>query len=64
MTFEKIKEQSFDDKKIKVIIFRHKSTKTIYYHIETDTNDNSFNISFKTLLWNRKGAPHVLEHRF
>lgn len=62
MTFKLLKEETFPNKKIKISIFEHETTKAKHIHTEYDTQENSFSVSFRTLPQNSKGIPHILEH--
>lgn len=62
MTFRLLREEAFPNKKIKISIFEHETTKAQHIHTQYDTLENSFSVSFRTLPKNSKGIPHILEH--
>ena len=47
---------------MKSFTLEHNKTKSKYYHIDSDDQNNSMIIMFRTVPENSKGTPHILEH--
>lgn len=62
MTYDLLKKEIFDKLGLEVFYYEHKKTKAKIIYVNTDDENKTFGIGFKTPPTDSKGKAHIMEH--